>query len=63
MTAGRCPKCRGNLFFEADVAEGLLLRTCLQCGMIESYYWLERSTKKLVPLPIELDPPVTSDAV
>lgn len=63
MTAGRCPKCHGNLFFEMDVPEGLILRTCLQCGMIESYYWLERSTRKLVRLPVELDPPSASDAV
>lgn len=54
----RCPKCHGNLFFEADVAEGLLLRKCLQCGLIESYFWLERHTRRLVPLPVEREPPV-----
>jgi len=57
MWRGRCPKCRGNLYFEADIAEGLILRKCLQCGLIESYFWLERTTQTLVPLPIERDPP------
>jgi predicted nucleic-acid-binding Zn-ribbon protein len=55
MRAGRCPKCRGNLYFETDLGEGLLLRKCLQCGLIESYFWLERSTRMLVRLPIERD--------
>lgn len=55
--AGRCPKCHGNLYFEGDVAEGLLLRKCLQCGLIESYFWLERTTRVLVPLPVETEPP------
>lgn len=57
MWRGRCPKCRGNLYFEADIAEGLILRKCLQCGLIESYFWLERTTRTLVRLPIEHDPP------
>jgi predicted nucleic-acid-binding Zn-ribbon protein len=57
MWQGRCPKCRGNLYLEADIAEALLLRKCLQCGLIESYFWLERTTRVLVPLPIESDPP------
>lgn len=55
MKAGRCPKCRGNLYFEADVLEGFLLRKCLQCGLIESYYWLEAGTGALVVLPPERD--------
>jgi predicted nucleic-acid-binding Zn-ribbon protein len=58
MWRGRCPKCRGNLYYEADVTERLLLRKCLQCGLIESYFWIERTTKALVPLPIEADPPL-----
>ena len=58
MWRGRCPKCRGNLYYEADVTERLLLRKCLQCGLIESYFWIERTTKTLVPLPIEADPPL-----
>jgi hypothetical protein len=53
---GRCPKCHGNLYFETDIAEGLLLRKCLQCGLIESYFWLERSTRELIPLLPEPDP-------
>jgi len=57
MALGRCPKCTGNLYFEADVGEGLLLRKCLQCGLIESYYWVERSTGRLVYLPVETGPP------
>lgn len=57
MRRRRCPKCRGNLYFEADVAEGLMLRKCLQCGLIESYFWFERTKRTLVPLPIETDPP------
>jgi hypothetical protein len=57
----RCPKCTGNLMLEADVAEGLLLRKCLQCGLIESYFWLERTTRTLVPLPVEVDPPEPID--
>jgi predicted nucleic-acid-binding Zn-ribbon protein len=61
MTAGRCPKCRGNLYFEADVGEGFLLRKCLQCGLIESYFWLERSSRLLVPLPVETEPPLPYD--
>jgi predicted nucleic-acid-binding Zn-ribbon protein len=63
MRAGRCPKCRGNLYFEADVGEGLLLRKCLQCGLIESYFWLERTTRRLVRLPIETDPPLAIEAM
>lgn len=59
---GRCPKCTGNLFFEADVVEGLLLRKCLQCGLIESYFWLERTTNTLVYLPPDSDPPAAEDA-
>jgi hypothetical protein len=62
MKLGRCPKCTGNLFFEADVAEGLLLRKCLQCGLIESYFWLERTTRTLVPIPVETDPPEAGDS-
>lgn len=58
MWRGRCPKCRGNLYFEADITEGLLLRKCLQCGLIESYFWLERTTRTLIPLPVETDPPL-----
>jgi predicted nucleic-acid-binding Zn-ribbon protein len=61
MRAGRCPKCRGNLYFEADVVERLVLRKCLQCGLIESYFWLERSTRTLVYLPVERDLPVHGD--
>lgn len=61
MRAGRCPKCRGNLYFEADVVERLILRKCLQCGLIESYFWLERSTQTLVYLPVERDLPVPAD--
>ena len=62
MKLGRCPKCRGNLFLEADVPEGLLLSKCLQCGLIESYFWLERTSRALVPLPLEADPPEPVDA-
>ncbi len=58
MRAGRCPKCRGNLFFEADLAEGLLLKKCLQCGLIESYFWIERLTRRLIHLPPDLEDPV-----
>jgi hypothetical protein len=61
MRAGRCPKCHGNLYFEADVAEGLLLRKCLQCGLIESYFWLERASQRLIPQPVEHEQPVTAD--
>ena len=61
MTQLRCPKCRGNLYFEQDLPEGLLLRKCLQCGFIESYFWVERATHTLVPLPVEADPPLTPD--
>ncbi|HEX6506947.1 MAG TPA: hypothetical protein VF221_04875 [Chloroflexota bacterium] len=50
---GCCPKCGGNLYFEVDAPEGFLLRKCLQCGLIESYFWLERSTRVLIPLPVE----------
>jgi hypothetical protein len=53
----RCPKCGGNLFFEADVAEDLLLNKCLQCGLIESYFWLERRTQRLFYLPPDLEEP------
>jgi predicted nucleic-acid-binding Zn-ribbon protein len=53
-----CPKCHGTLFLEADVLEGFLLSKCLQCGFIESYYWLERTTQALVPLPLETEAPV-----
>jgi hypothetical protein len=35
-----------------------MLRKCLQCGLIESYFWLERTTKRLVYLPMETEPPV-----
>jgi len=34
----------------------------MQCGLIESYFWLERSTGRLVPLPVETDPPDSVDA-
>ena len=54
----RCPKCHGNLYYEADTAEGLMLRKCLQCGLIESYFWFERTRKLLVPLPVEHDQPI-----
>lgn len=57
MRLGRCPKCGGNLYFEADVTERLLLRKCLQCGLIESYFWLERASQALVRLTPELDSP------
>lgn len=50
---GRCPRCTGNLFLETDVVERLILRKCLQCGGIESYFWLERSSNTLVYLPPE----------
>lgn len=60
MPMRRCPKCHGNLYFEADVTEGLMLRKCLQCGLIESYFWLERSTRRLVYLPVETEPPVST---
>jgi hypothetical protein len=56
----RCPKCHGNLYYEADTAEGLMLRKCLQCGLIESYFWIERTRKMLIPLPVEQDQPVES---
>lgn len=52
-----CPKCGGNLLFEADVAEGLLLHKCLQCGLIESYFWMESRTDRVVYLPPDTDPP------
>lgn len=52
-----CPKCGGSLLFEADVAEGLLLHKCLQCGLIESYFWLERRSQTVVYLPPDTDPP------
>ena len=58
---GVCPKCHGNLYFEADVVEDLLMRKCLQCGLIESYFWMERGTKTLVYLPPETDPPTDTD--
>ena len=54
-------KCHGNLYFEADVGEALLLRKCLQCGLIESYFWLERTSKKLITQPVEFEQPVTVD--
>lgn len=63
MRAGRCPKCHGNLYFEADLGEGLLLRKCLQCGLIESYFWVERTTGMLVPLPIETEQPALPEPV
>jgi hypothetical protein len=56
----RCPKCHGNLYYEADTAEGLMLRKCLQCGLIESYFWFERTRRMLIPLPVEHDQPVES---
>lgn len=62
MRGGRCPRCTGNLFFEADVTEGLILRKCLQCGFIESYFWLERRTGKLVYLPVETEDPIEADS-
>lgn len=62
LRAGRCPKCRGNLYFEMDIPEGLLMRKCLQCGLIESYFWLERTTRTLVHLPVEHDQPVAADS-
>jgi hypothetical protein len=62
IRGGRCPKCTGNLFFEADVTEGLILRKCLQCGLIESYFWLDRSNGKLVYLPVETDLPLDVDS-
>jgi hypothetical protein len=58
----RCPKCAGNLYFEADTAESLLLRKCLQCGLIESYFWMERRTGNLVYLPPDLEAPVDSES-
>ena len=48
--------------FEADVAEGLLLLKCLQCGLIESYFWLERRTNALIYMPPENDLPPSSEA-
>jgi hypothetical protein len=53
----RCAKCRGNLYYEADTAEGLMLRKCLQCGLIESYFWIERTRNVLIPLPVEYEEP------
>lgn len=53
MKAGRCPRCRGNLYLELDPPEGLVARKCLQCGMIESYFWIEPSGAVLVPVSIE----------
>jgi hypothetical protein len=44
-----------------DIPEGLLVRKCLQCGLIESYFWLERTTRTLVQLPVEHDQPVAAD--
>jgi predicted nucleic-acid-binding Zn-ribbon protein len=61
MLGARCPKCGGNLYIETDLAAGMFLRKCLQCGLIESYYWLERTTKSLIRLPVERDQPVSSD--
>ena len=61
MRAGRCPKCHGTLYFEADVVECLLLRKCLQCGLIESYFWLERGAKELVRQPVYMEQPVLAD--
>jgi hypothetical protein len=58
VRAGRCPKCTGNLYYESDVVERLLLRKCLQCGLIESYFWLEQSTRRLIYLPVEYDQPL-----
>jgi hypothetical protein len=43
------------------VVEDLLMRKCLQCGLIESYFWMERGTRTLVYLPPETDPPPDSD--
>jgi hypothetical protein len=45
-----------------DIPEGLLMRKCLQCGLIESYFWLERTTRTLVHLPVEHDQPVAADS-
>lgn len=53
----RCPKCGGNLMFEADVAESLLLHKCLQCGLIESYFWLENRTQRMIYLPPDTEEP------
>ena len=39
-----------------------LVCKCLQCGLIESYFWMERGTKTLVYLPPEPDPPPDDDA-
>lgn len=60
MRHGRCPKCHGNLYFEADVAEGLMLRKCLQCGLIESYFWMERIDRKSRRHVLHLLPPDTT---
>jgi hypothetical protein len=58
VISGQCPKCGGTLFLEADIPEGLLLSKCLNCGLIAAYYWYERRTGELIPLPPELDEPV-----
>jgi hypothetical protein len=39
-----------------------MLRKCLQCGLIESYFWFERTRKLLVPLPVEYDQPVETSS-
>lgn len=59
MRQDRCPRCGGNLFFEADLAENLLLRKCLQCGFIHSYFWLDHRARRLVYLPPDADPPAS----
>jgi RNase P subunit RPR2 len=59
---GVCPKCKGNLYFEADVTESLLLRKCLQCGLIESYFWYERGSDRIVYLPPDLEEPEADSA-
>lgn len=58
----RCPKCRGNLYFEADVTESLIMRKCLQCGLIESYFWYERGTDRMIYLPPDREAPVEADS-
>ncbi len=62
LKQGVCPKCKGNLYFEADVTESLLLRKCLQCGLIESYFWYERGSNKMVYLPPDLEEPEADSA-
>ena len=43
------------------MAEGLMLRKCLQCGLIESYFWVERKTQTLIYLPVDYSSPTDAD--